>query len=77
MVNRCFSGDPGSILGRNELWAPTAQEPMDQNECLVTLLKALICISLEHKGNIAAFYMYVALSQSNLILGENDFIVIK
>ena len=30
IVNRCSSGDPGSIPGGRQLWAPTVSEPMDQ-----------------------------------------------
>ena len=40
-VNRCSPSGLGSIPDRRKLWAPTDQQPMDQNECLLANLKNL------------------------------------
>ena len=44
VVNRCFPSGPGSNPAERKLWAPIVPRPLDQNECLVPLLKALIPI---------------------------------
>ena len=47
IVNWRSSGDPGSIPGRCQIWAPTVLQSMDKAEQLVPLWKALTYISLE------------------------------